>query len=344
MAKAISKQIPIRLNLTGTPLLNRPKELITQLDIIGRLDDMGGFWNYAKRYCGMVNGQWGLMMDGATNLGELNDKLRATCYIRRNKKDVLKELPDKQRSIFPVDITNRKEYNWAAQDLISWLRGNVVQDEDFLESIKDLPEEVQKEKKRERANEATIKAIRAQQLVRIEKLKRLSAEGKLEAIYEWIDSFLETGEKLVVYAHHTDIVKQLADRYNAPSITGATELSDRQKAVDQFQEDKNCKVIVLNLQAGGVGITLTSASNVLFTEFGWNPGVHEQATDRCHRIGQKEAVTAWYLVGKDTIDEDILELVEKKRVVVDAATEGGMEGEEVSVLSELIERMTRPTR
>jgi SNF2 family DNA or RNA helicase len=102
--KQLASGIPVRLCLTGTPVLNRPAELISQLQLLDRLDDLGGFWNFAERYCDAHKNRWGWDFSGASNLDELNERLRATCYIRRTKAEVLPELPAKRRCIVPVEI------------------------------------------------------------------------------------------------------------------------------------------------------------------------------------------------------------------------------------------------
>jgi SNF2 family DNA or RNA helicase len=339
-AKMLAKGIGYRLALTGTPVLNRPQELISQLEIIGRLNDVGGdFWAFAKRYCGAYHDRFGWVMSGASHLDELNEKMRATCYIRRNKVDVLKDLPAKQRATVPVAIDNRREYDRAERELISWLGDQAEQDAEFLASIAHLSADEQCEAKYQRREEKKNSAAQAEQLVRIEALKQLAAHGKLESVADWVESFLDTGEKLVLFAHHIDVVESIAKRFNAPSITGSTPLDKRQEYVDRFQTDPACNLIVLNIRAGGVGLTLTAASNVAFVELDWTPAAHDQAEDRCHRIGQNDAVTAWYLLAQNTIDDEIAALIEKKRAVVDSATEGKSTGQDTGIMNDLIKRM-----
>ena len=124
-ANAIAKNALICLGLTGTPVLNRPYELVSQLDILGRLEEFGGFWFFVKRYCNAhqewVSRKYVWNFKGANHLNELNEKLRAICYVRREKITVLNELPSKQRSVVPLDIDNRKEYQQVEKDLIKWL-------------------------------------------------------------------------------------------------------------------------------------------------------------------------------------------------------------------------------
>ena len=337
MCMELSKKISIRLALTGTPILNRPQELLSQLGILDRLNDLGGFWNFAHRYCQAFKSHWGWDFSGAAHLEELNEKMRAFCYVRREKSEVLKELPAKQRAVIPVQLSNRKEYDRAEADLSGWLREQAKKDEEFQASIAGLPESIQKKKINEHAEDKVEKAIKAEQLVRIEALKRISSHGKMETVYEWIESFLETGEKLVVFAHHKDIVRAIADHFKAPSITGETSSENRQAAVDSFQNDDSVKIIVCNIQAGGVGITLTSTSNVAFIELGWNPSAHDQAEDRCHRIGQSDQVTAWYFLGENSIDEKIFKLIEEKRIITKQTIDGA--GEPQGILGSLVSQL-----
>ena len=330
---------PMRLLLTGTPVLNRPQELISQIKALGRLDDFGGFWNFASRFCNAHRTQYGWDMSGAANLEELNSTLRRSMYVRHLKSEVLTELPEKQYATVSLPLENRAEYDRAEADVVSWYAEQATRDEEFLASLKGLDKDERKARIRERQDEAEQKAQQAESLVRIEALKQLSARLKMPAVIEWVESFLESGEKLVLFAHHKSIVKELSAHFKAPSITGETPLMNRQAAVDRFQTDPNCKLIVLNIQAGGVGLTLTASSNVAFCEFAWNPGTMDQSSDRVHRIGQRNAVMVTNLVGEETIDEWIIDLIEQKRVVVTAATEGTPMGEQTSVLAELIARL-----
>jgi len=167
--------------------------------------------------------------------------------------------------------------------------------------------------------------------VKIEVLKQVTAKGKMAAIKDWIESFVDSGEKLVVFGWHKTVVDAIADLCKCKQITGDTSAEARQKAVDEFQNDPEVKVIACNIQAGGVGLTLTAASNVAFLEFGWNPGTMDQAEDRVHRIGQTYPVNIWNLAGINTIDEDIIGLIESKRSVVNATT-NGTSGSDVSSL------------
>lgn len=341
-AQALVDGVSTVLCLTGTPIMNRPQELVSQLKILGRLEEFGGWYNFVRRYCNAYKDSYGWNMSGAAHLEELNDKLREVCFIRRLKSEVLKELPAKQRSEIMVELSNKAEYDRAEADVVNWIKERVKSDADFHRQIEHMPEEIQETIIANRADAKAASAAQAETLVRIESLKQLSAEGKMEAVGEWIEDFIDSGEKLVVFATHKTIVKRLAERFNADSITGDTPIEKRQAAVDRFQNDPESKVMVCNIQAGGVGITLTAASNVAFVELGWNPAAHDQAEDRCHRIGQTDSVTAYYFIGENSIDEWIYDLIEEKRVVVDAATDGVVrEKRTAGMMKDLVKKLSK---
>jgi len=343
-AKALASKIPMRLLLSGTPVLNRPVELCSQLEILGRLHEFGGWWRFVERYCDMKKemiylprNRWTTLPDGtvkktrtvtvatgASNLEELNDKLRSVCMIRRTKEEVLPEMPPKVRSVLEVEIDNYDEYQEAQANTIEWLGEKAAKELEWQLSVVHLDKYAIAEAKRKRSEEVQEKARRAEVLVRIEALKQLAAAGKMASIKEWIENFLEGDGKLVVFAHHRSVQKELLEAFDGVSarIVSEDSAEERQAQVDRFQTDPACRLMVASLMAGGVGITLTAASNVLFTELGWTPAAHSQAEDRCHRIGQHDSVTAWYMLGKDTIDMDIHELLEEKEEVVISATDG----------------------
>jgi SWI/SNF-related matrix-associated actin-dependent regulator 1 of chromatin subfamily A len=304
-AKELARGKEIRLLLSGTPILNRPKELINQLEIINQLDNLGGWHDFNSKYVGAA---------GTTILQELNKRLRSICMIRRLKSSVLSELPEKQQAIVPIELSNRREYMAAQADLISWLRAT-------------------------QGDEAARKARGAEALVRISKLRLLAAQGKLSAATAWISDFLDSGQALVAFAHHREIQKQLVAAFpGCAYLLGDDDIASRDTQVSRFQNDPACRLIVCSLKAGGVGITLTKASNVAFLEQGWNMAEMSQATDRVHRIGQRDSVTAWWLLAEDSIDQMMSELILSKAAAVDAATEGRVM-EETTLLNSLISRL-----
>lgn len=270
--------------LTGTPVINKPKDLISQLGIINRLSDLGGWKGFMTRYC---SGE-----KEASNLKELNYRLSTTCFFRRDKKDVLTELPDKVRQVVICEISNRKEYEEAEDDLINYLI-----------------------KWKNATDEQLENAMRGLVMVKINILKNISARGKLNDVYEYIDDILDSGEKLVMFGHLKEVLDAISNRYKRKSIsiTGSVGMQQRQDNIDRFQKDESCQLACCSIKAAGVGLTLTASSRVGFIEMWWTSADHDQCEDRVHRIGQKNSVTATYFLGRDTIDEKIYEIVESKR-------------------------------
>jgi SNF2 family DNA or RNA helicase len=139
----------------------------------------------------------------------------------------------------------------------------------------------------------------------------------------WIADFLESGEPLVVFARHIEVQQAVLARFpSAVHLLGRDSLAARDDAVRAFQAADGPQLLVGATRVAAQGITLTRASNVAFLELEWTPAMHDQAEDRCHRIGQHDAVTAWYLLAADTIDETMAALIERKRATVAAVTDG----------------------
>ena len=367
------------LLLSGTPIINGPSDLITQLQILKRLEnDFGGWFKFISRYCKghkVMKGKclrcnhsefahprtgpgerickqsgcrcrqyegrikfWDV--SGAANLSELNQRLKETCFIRRKKEEVLQDLPPKRRSTVVMEIDNPEEYTKAEDELITWLREQVEKDEKFLQSIAELPENERQRAIIDRQDSVEEKARRAQEIVKIEKLKQVAVKGKMKMVIEWIDEFLESGEKLIIFANHTAVQEKLITKYDALHIVSADGAEEREATRQIFQSDPTKKIIVISLEAGGIGITLTAASNVVFVELGWTPKSHRQAEDRAHRIGQKDSVTCYYLTAIGTIEEDITHLLKEKATIVDAIVDGIDQTEaENSVLGETLNRL-----
>jgi SWI/SNF-related matrix-associated actin-dependent regulator 1 of chromatin subfamily A len=292
------------LALTGTPVVNKPIDLIPQLHILGKLDVFGGYKGFVDRYCQGFN--------QASNLKELNYLLHKNCFYRREKTEVLKDLPDKMRNIYRCDITNRTEYQFAENKFREFLESKGV------DSIQ------------------IDKSLRAEALVQMMLLKKLSAIGKVNEVVEQIREVIEAGEKIVLFAWHKEIVLALkAAIPEAVTIIGEDTMDQRQRAVDSFQNDPKVQVIICNIKSGGVGITLTASSRVAFIELPWHPADCEQCEDRCHRIGQKDSVQITYFLGHNTVDEYIYGIIDKKRAIVNQVT-GAEDTIETNVVDEFI--------
>ena len=193
------------LALTGTPVMNRPTELISQLRIIGRLADFGSGAQFGERF------------KGADAHQRLHWHLRARCFVRRLKSDVLPQLPAKTRSVVPVELDNEGEYRLAERDVIAWLRSHPL----------DLAE----------LDAKVAAALRAERLVRLNALKLLAARGKLHAALAWIHDFLSSGERLVVFASHREIQQAVIERFpHALHVLGKDSHKARDASVQRFQE------------------------------------------------------------------------------------------------------------
>jgi SWI/SNF-related matrix-associated actin-dependent regulator 1 of chromatin subfamily A len=303
----------LRLALTGTPILNRPEELVAQLRALGRLREFGSGARMARRF------------RSAGSDDRLHWNLRARCYVRRTKRQVLPQLPAKRHDTVPILLSNEHEYRLAEQDVIAWLQ-SLPLDLGAMDS-------------------KVAAALRAEQLVRLNSLRQLAAAGKLPTALAWITDFLASGEPLVVFAEHIAVQRAVSERFpESVHILGADTSQARQRAVDDFQAEDGPQLIVCSLKAASQGITLTRASNVAFLELDWTPARHDQAEDRLHRIGQDSAVTAWYLLAPETIDETMAELLERKRNVINAVTDGQVGDGERLVDAVVRELRGRPYR
>lgn len=277
------------IGLTGTPVVNKPIDLLAQLAIICRLKRFGGIDGFKARYC-----EGG---SGASNLKELNFLLNKNCFFRREKHEVLKDLPAKVRQTITVPITNREEYDLAEKDFRSFLQNN-----DFTDK------EIQKK-------------LRSEMIVKLTMLLQLSAKGKIDAVKEFVDEVTESGEKIVVFCKHKAVVDAINDAYpQSVRVTGSENEQQKQASVDSFQKNPKTNVIIGSHKAAGVGLTLTASSEVLFAELPWHAADLEQCEDRCHRIGQPNSVRSTALLGENTLDQWLYDLIMEKKQIADAVT------------------------
>lgn len=291
------KPCPKFLALTGTLIENRPSEAYPIISLVAP-ELFPSWWLYAQRYCAPKKNAFGWDFKGASNIPELFLKLR-NVMIRRLKSEVLKDLPPKIKSVVPLEIDNRSEYIKAETNLIKWIKEN---------------------KGKLKADQAS----KIEALARINQLKELCTAGKLESCLDWIEDYLADGSKLVVFCTRTATLNRVYSEFKewAVMIDGSVTGEQRDKAVTEFQNNPKIKLMVGNVIAAGVGLTLTASSTVCFLELPWSPSQVEQASDRCHRIGQTDTVNVYFLVGSDTIDIEIAELLDSKSKVVNAILNG----------------------
>lgn len=298
-SKKISSVCKVVIPLSGTPIINRPSEFFPVLNMV-RPAEFRSFWQYAFRYCApkrAFRGQ-GWDFSGSQRPEELHRRV-SPFMIRRRKEEVLKELPPKQRIPIQIDLSNRKEYLLARDEFLTWYRA-------------------------EKGAEKAETAEKAEAFVKLGQLRQVAAQGKLQAAKEWIQDYLDsTDGKLVVFAYHRAIFQNLVESFTKICACGGGAGEARHKEVQRFQTDPKCRIFIGSIKADKEAITLTAANTVVFIEQGWTPGEHDQAEDRINRIGQKaDSITAYYFLGKDSIDEYLWELIEKKREIITKILDG----------------------
>ena len=191
-----------------------------------------------------------------------------------------------------------KEYKAAERDVIKYLREYRDADDDKVQ-----------------------RAIRGAIMVKMSILKQISAKGKVSGAIDIIHNTIDGGQKLIVFCFLKEVVQALKQEFrDAVTVTGDDNDRQKQWAVDRFQSDESCRLIILNYRSGGTGLTLTAASNVLFVEWPWTAADCSQAEDRAHRNGQKNAVNCVYMLGDGTIDEYMYNLIEQKREISNGVT------------------------
>lgn len=351
----IAKKMKAVFCLSGTIMLNRPMELFNILKAIGH--PLGSSKErYAERFCGRFwmykiwNGERFYTIpsnvfyqkfnkkgveikmrwpddSGATHLDELRKELEGW-IIRRRKEDVLKDLPPKIVSIRDFEINEEwsKKYDNAFDEYISFRKNNPIDgwSEDNV--------------------------LMTRQLVEVQKLKQVCSLAKVDTIVEDIENAVNQGQKVIVFSQYTKTIDEIASRVQDLKIGVSVLIGDmgqnaRQVSIDDFQNDPRMKVFVANIKAGGVAINLQAASIVMFADMEWSPGINHQAEDRAHRQGQKNIVNVYYYVARNTIEEDIVELLEKKRNITDQILEGDkVRLQKSSVFGEFLKRTESGTK
>lgn len=332
--KATHPPIPYRIGLSGTPVMNgRASELIAVLDILGQLDDMGGFKTFVERYCFARRTRFGLDLTAAhvdravveARLAELNDRMRRRFYYRVEKKDVLTELPDKTYVPLYMPLSNQAAYDAAEEEYLAQMR-----------TLETQPWRA-----------FTDPDLRSAHATRTTRLRKIVGSGKCDACAAWIEEFLDTGRKLVVFNWHRETGAWLQRRFadaSAGLIDSGTPLAERDRIVQRLRTDPARRVVFGNVQAMGVGIDglQDAASDALMVELPWRPGDVEQAADRLHRIGQANPVFVYLALADGTFDDEMTGTLVSKRARMDLTTTGvDQESSFVRVLSYLWEKAHR---
>ncbi len=308
-----------KLVLTGTPFENRPDELWTLLHFLDP-KTFGSYWKFAEKYCGIEYNGFGTKVGDGKNLEQLNRMLRERGYLlRRLKKDVLTELPPKTRVLVELEIdeTCAAALNLEQEAEDRW-------GDDFEAAEADLALAKAGDDTDEQSFEEAVKRIREAKRMAFEEIARIrhqTAVAKLgQAIMMLKDRVENVGPKLIVFAHHHDVLEPLHREFpNSVLVTGDTKPEDRDAAMRKFQTDPACGPFFGSIRASGQGITLTASSHVIFVEEDWVPGRISQAEDRAHRIGQKDNVLVEHFILPGSIDSKMAKTHVRKQEIADKA-------------------------
>ena len=294
--KAIKKlaalpSIQYRIGLSGTPIYNRGSEIWPIIDIL-KPGLLGSFKEFCEYFCYMNDKGKAIVLENKR--ASLRNELQKHVMLRRKKSDVLKELKDKVRY---------KEV--------------IASDTDFyleeLDKIWKKLEAEQKEAQTEFSKSASYhRAIQSE--------RQIAGVAKLPHVINFVKNIMEIEESVVVFCHHKVIHKLLHEslqEFSPVSIIGGQSDTLRQDQIDKFQKGES-KLMVAGIRAGNVGINLTRAKYVIFAELDWSPAIHRQAEDRLHRIGQKNTVFAYYLIGNGTLDDHVASILVDKSYEIDA--------------------------
>ena len=316
----IAKNSPHVLALSGTPILNKPMEFFNILNLLTPTVFKSQY-KFGEQFCGMEHNGYGFSYSGATNTELLNFLLKSI-MIRREKKEVLKDLPPKRREFMYIGIPNQIIRMHDAAEL------------DLANAVKDYNTRGLSSGERSERRMLAITALGY--------LRQVVGMAKAEQTLEIVRPTLEAGEKIVIFGHHKAVLDKLEEDvtkagYANVRIDGQVTGKKRQKLIDEFQENPDCKVMIASILAMGMGVNLVSASSVFIVERQWTPAVEEQGEDRLWRIGQEKEVTVWYLVTADTVDDKMNSLIERKRDLVSRIVDGKKISKEESLVSELLE-------
>jgi SNF2 family DNA or RNA helicase len=295
---AASSTLAVQL-LTGTPLTSRPRDLFVLLQLaahpLGR-----SFLAFAKRYCAAEKGEYGWKTGGASNIEELTVQLHGV-MLRRSKDDVL-ALPPKLRTWLPVEVPAGTGSR-AIKKVFELLAG------------KDSRPTPSRDVELRRRGKLLAFLVEARQAL---------AVAKTSATLDFVRGAIDQGEKVIVFSCFDDPIQKLATELGSTAVvvTGKTPGAMRQPLVDRFQTDADVRVFIANIIAGGTGLNLTAATQVVFNDLDWVPTNHWQAEDRAYRIGQTRTVNVTYFVARDTIDDFVQAVLETKAALVKAIVEG----------------------
>jgi SNF2 family DNA or RNA helicase len=298
-----------RIGLSGTPIYNRGSEIWPIIDIL-KPGLLGSFKEFCEYFCYVNDKGKAIVLENKR--ASLRNELQKHVMLRRKKSDVLKELKDKVRY----------------KEVIS-------SDTDFyLEELDKIWKKLEKEQKD--AETAFSKSASYHRAIQSE--RQIAGLAKLSHVINFVKNIMEIEESVVVFCHHKIIHKLLNENlqeFSPVSIIGGQSDNLRQDQIDKFQKGES-KLMIAGIRAGNVGINLTRAKYVIFAELDWSPAIHRQAEDRLHRIGQKNTVFAYYLIGNGTLDDHVANILVDKSYEIDAIMDETVDTYENKDKAELI--------
>lgn len=315
--KKLIHKVPSVIGLTGTLIMNRPAELLNILMLIERIKEIAPDDQYHhyffERYCNMKETNFGMDISGASNIKELNRLLKECCYFQVSKRDALKELPPISENVVECEITNKRAYKKAKDDLLQFIEDK-FKDEEKVE-----------------------KAARAEFLVKLSTLKQLSLEGKEKFIKKWVEEWLEANEeeKLLVFASQSAILTKIAEEFKEGLlITGSTTTKKRDEILQKFASQKKNRLLFANIGCLGTGVDGLQkvCSNMAILELPPRPSDLVQVIGRLERSGQENPVTIQYLLSMETIDKDLWEMLKGKKDVTDMLNKGFQDDTSLMIL------------
>lgn len=311
-----------KIGMSATPLVNKPMEIWAVLNWLDPKNWPSSYW-FGKKYAGGHQGPFGWVADGATNLEDLNRRLRSTVMLRKTKAELLPDLPPKYRQVIEFDLPSIGSIIRAEQSAVESARAGVA---DLQAAV--VMARVNKDEGEYREAVNRLKAYMRQAQSHIARARKNLAVAKVPYVVDHLrNALLDPDKKIIVFAHHRAVIESLFNQLTALKMQpvrlyGGMTQEDKNKAVETFQLDKNCRVFIGSITAAGVGLTLTAADHVVFAELDWVPGNVSQCEDRSHRIGQKSGVLVQHLVASGSLDAKIAKRLIEKQEILDAVLDG----------------------
>ncbi len=321
-SKAVKRlNIPKKILLSGTPITNSPMDIWNQLNYLDPLT-WNNWLHFRNQYItGYTHPRFHYFVTtGTRNIGELSEKIKPFVH-RKRKEEILQDLPAKiyNKILINVDGEYAKQYDLAMKSF-----------KDFLSEYTELTKvEIRKR-------------LRGEAFTKVQLLKQICSEYKVQGnvIKSVVENIFENNpdDKIVIFSQYRKTVEDLRKQLKGSvTLHGGMDTDKRKESVDALQNDPKTKIFIATIQAGGMGLTLTRASHVIFVDLPWSPAEKEQAEDRCHRLGTHKPVNIFYIMCQKTIDEVIYGLLSKKQSTIDQIIDGQEYKKPINIFNKFVE-------